>query len=301
MNVVSNARADSPGDRPVSGVANNGPTVLRIGLGARLRHKRELAGLTREEAGEAIRGSAAKISRLELGRVGFKERDVTDLLTRYGVVDPEERAEFLGLVRRANAPGWWHRYSDLLPSWFETYLGMEQAASMIRTYELQFVPGLLQTRGYARAVTQLAHSDAAEVERRVELRMRRQSILSTPGGPTLWAVLDEAALRRGLAGTQLQREQIDKLIELNKLPNVALQIAPLRYGGHAAAGGPFTILRFREPDLPDIVYLEQLTSALYLDKRVDVDHYAMVMDRLCAQVEPPDRTESALLAIREEL
>jgi transcriptional regulator with XRE-family HTH domain len=301
MNVVSNARADSPGDRPVSGVANNGPTVLRIGLGARLRHKRELAGLTREEAGEAIRGSAAKISRLELGRVGFKERDVTDLLTRYGVVDAEERAEFLGLVRRANAPGWWHRYSDLLPSWFETYLGMEQAASMIRTYELQFVPGLLQTRGYARAVTQLAHSDPAEVERRVELRMRRQAILSNPGGPTLWAVLDEAALRRGLAGTQLQREQIDKLIELNELPNVALQIAPLRYGGHAAAGGPFTILRFREPDLPDIVYLEQLTSALYLDKRVDVDHYAMVMDRLCAQVEPPDRTESALLAIREEL
>ncbi|MBV9922381.1 MAG: helix-turn-helix domain-containing protein [Pseudonocardia sp.] len=301
MNVVSNARADGPGDRPASGVANNGPTVLRIGLGARLRYKRELAGLTREEAGEAIRGSAAKISRLELGRVGFKERDVTDLLTRYGVVDPEERAEFLGLVRRANAPGWWHRYSDLLPSWFETYLGMEQAASMIRTYELQFVPGLLQTRGYARAVTQLAHSDPAEVERRVELRMRRQAILSTPGGPTLWAVLDEAALRRGLAGTQLQRAQIDKLIELNSLPNVALQIAPLRYGGHAAAGGPFTILRFREPDLPDIVYLEQLTSALYLDKRVDVDHYAMVMDRLCAQVEPPDRTESALLAIREEL
>jgi transcriptional regulator with XRE-family HTH domain len=301
MNVVSSARADSPGDRPVSGVASNGPTVLRIGLGARLRHKRELAGLSREDAGEAIRGSAAKISRLELGRVGFKERDVTDLLTRYGVVDPEERAEFLALVARANAPGWWHRYSDLLPAWFETYLGLEQAASMIRTYELQFVPGLLQTRGYARAVTQLAHSDPAEVERRVELRMRRQAILSSPGGPTLWAVLDEAALRRGLAGTQLQREQIDRLIELNRLPNVALQIAPLRYGGHAAAGGPFTILRFREPDLPDIVYLEQLTSALYLDKRVDVDHYAMVMDRLCAQVEPPDRTEATLLAIREEL
>ncbi len=301
MNVVSNARADGLGDQPVSGLASTGPTVLRIGLGARLRHKRELAGITREEAGDAIRGSAAKISRLELGRVGFKERDVADLLTRYGVVDPDERDEFLVLVGRANAPGWWHRYSDLLPSWFETYLGMEQAASMIRTYELQFVPGLLQTRRYARAVTQLVHSDPAEVERRVELRMRRQAILNAPDGPTLWAVLDEAALRRSLAGTDLQREQVDRLIELNRLSNVALQIAPLRYGGHAAAGGPFTILRFREPDLPDIVYLEQLTSALYLDKRVDVDHYAMVMDRLCAQVEPPDRTEAALLAIRKEL
>ena len=217
------------------------------------------------------------------------------------MVDPDERAEFLTLVGRANAPGWWHRYSDLLPSWFETYLGMEQAASMIRTYELQFVPGLLQTRRYARAVTQLVHSDPAEVERRVELRMRRQAILSAPDGPTLWAVVDEAALRRSLAGAELQREQLDRLIELNRLSNVALQIAPLRYGGHAAAGGPFTILRFREPDLPDIVYLEQLTSALYLDKRVDVDHYAMVMDRLCAQVEPPDRTEATLMTIREEL
>lgn len=301
MNVVSSARADEPGGRAVAGVPTNGPTVLRIGLGARLRHKRELAGLTREQAGEAIRASAAKISRLELGRVGFKERDVADLLSLYGVVEQDERGEFLTLVARANAPGWWHRYSDLLPSWFETYLGLEQAASVIRTYELQFVPGLLQTRSYARAVTQLAYSDAVDVERRVDLRMRRQNILTTPGGPTLWAVLDEAALRRSLAGTELQRDQLDRLIELNRLPNVALQIAPLRYGGHAAAGGPFTILRFAEPDLPDIVYLEQLTSALYLDKRVDVDHYAMVMDRLCAQVEPPDRTEAQLLAIREEL
>jgi hypothetical protein len=294
MNVVSNARADEPGDRPVSGLAANGPTVLRIGLGARLRHKREVAGITREQAGDAIRGSAAKISRLELGRVGFKERDVSDLLTRYGVVDADERAEFLTLVGRANAPGWWHRYSDLLPSWFETYLGMEQAASMIRTYELQFVPGLLQTRRYARAVTQLVHSDPAEVERRVELRMRRQAILSAPGGPTLWAVVDEAALRRSLAGAELQREQLDRLIELNRLSNVALQIAPLRYGGHAAAGGPFTILRFREPDLPDIVYLEQLTSALYLDKPEEVDPYLAVMERLCMEAEPASATPDIL-------
>src|SRR4051794_18265980 len=266
MNVVSNVRADEPGDRPVSGVQATGPTVLRIGLGARLRHKREVAGLSREEAGDAIRGSAAKISRLELGRVGFKERDVSDLLTRYGVVDPEERAEFLTLVGRANAPGWWHRYSDLLPSWFETYLGMEQAASMIRTYELQFVPGLLQTRRYARAVTQLVHSDPAEVERRVELRMRRQAILSAPGGPTLWAVVDEAALRRSLAGAELQREQLDRLIELNRLSNVALQIAPLRYGGDPAAGGPVTIPRVRPPHLPGTGYPRDPTPPPYPPK-----------------------------------
>ena len=205
------------------------------------------------------------------------------------------------MARRANAPGWWHRYSDLLPGWFETYLGLEQASTMIRTYELQFVPGLLQTRDYARAVTLLGHEDLEDVERRVELRIRRQEVLTSPGAPTLWAVIDEAALRRSLNGPELLRAQLDHLLAMNELPNVSVQIAPLSFGGHAAAGGPFSILRFAEPDLPDIVYLEQLTSALYLDKRVDVDHYAMVMDRLCAQVEPPDRTESALLAIREEL
>ena len=136
-----------------------GPTALRIGLGSELRRRRERAGISREVAGEALRASPAKISRLELGRVGFKERDVLDLLTLYGVTDETERTQFLALARRANAPGWWHRYSDLLPGWFETYLGLEQASTMIRTYELQFVPGLLQTREYARAVTLLGHED----------------------------------------------------------------------------------------------------------------------------------------------
>ncbi len=113
--------------------------------------------------------------------------------------------------------------------------------------------------------------------------------------------MDEAALRRGLGGQKLMKDQLDHLIAMNEHPSVSLQIAPLRYGGHAAAGGPFTILRFAAPDLPDIVYLEQLTSALYLDKRADVEHYAMVMDRLCAQVEQPARTARILTSIRDEL
>lgn len=281
--------------------ASNGPTVLRMGLGGQLRRCRELAGITREDAGHAIRASAAKISRLELGRVGFKERDVADLLTLYGIVEADERASFLELADRSNTPGWWQRYADLLPSWFETYLGLEQAASVIRTYELQFVPGLLQTRDYARAVVRLANTDRDEVERRVDLRMRRQKILTDPAGPVLWAVLDEAALLRGLGGTDLMRDQVEHLVECNRLPNVSLQIAPLSFGGHAAAGGSFSLLRFTEPDLPDIVYLEQLTSALYLDKRADVEHYATVMDRLCTQIPTPGATESRLLALRAGL
>ena len=300
MNVARNHEPLAGGPNAENG-ANSGPTVLRMGLGAELRRRRELAGITREVAGDAIRASTAKISRLELGRVSFKERDVADLLTLYKVIDEAERAEFLDLVRKANAPGWWHRYADLLPGWFETYLGLEQAAMVIRTYELQFVPGLLQTREYARAVTQLAVSRAEEVERRVDLRMRRQELLTSPDAPTLWAVIDEAALRRSIGGTDLARDQLTRLLEVNEQPNVSLQIAPLSYGGHPAAGGPFTLLRFAQPDLPDIVYLEQLTSALYLDKRTDVEHYALVMDRLVAQVEPPARTAALLDKIRKEL
>jgi transcriptional regulator with XRE-family HTH domain len=301
----SGAEAGDTGNvvRPTSMIrgAAGGPTVLRIGLGGELRRRREAAGVTREAAGEAIRASPAKISRLELGRVGFKERDVADLLTLYGVGEGEERAQFLALARQANAPGWWHRYADLLPSWFETYLGLEQAASVIRTYELQFVPGLLQTAEYARAVTRLAHTDAAEVERRVELRMRRQELITATAAPTLWAVIDEAALRRPLGGAELCRAQLTHLIEVSELPNVSLQVVPFSYGGHAAAGGSFSLLRFPEPDLPDVVYIEQLSSALYLDKRPDVDRYAAVMDRLCAQVDPPDRTAQIIARIRAEI
>lgn len=309
MNVLRGEAGDHPDDgsaahvdAPGAATVASGPTVRRIALGAQLRRRREAAGITRDEAGDAIRASPAKISRLELGRVGFKERDVADLISLYGVSDPAERTELLALARQANAPGWWHRYSDLLESWFETYLGLEQAASLIRTYELQFLPGLLQTSDYVRAVTQLARTDTIEIERRVELRMRRQQVFLSETGPRrLWAVIDEAALRRGLGSRKLMRDQIERLLELNELPTISIQIAPLRYGGHAAAGGPFSILRFAEPDLPDIVYLEQLTSSLYLDKRPDVEHYAAVMDRLCAQVEQPGRTEPILRAIRDEL
>ncbi|MFG2223096.1 helix-turn-helix domain-containing protein [Streptomyces sp. NPDC048644] len=276
-----------------------GPTVLRIVLGTQLRRLREAAHITREAAGDAIRGSHAKISRLELGRVSCKERDVADLLTLYNVTDEADRADFLALARRTSTPGWWHQYGDVLPGWFETHIGLEEAASVIRTYEVQFVPGLLQTADYARAVTKLGHprASADEIERRVALRMQRQQLLSVPHAPRLWAVIDEASLRRPLGDQKVMDEQLRHLLTMSKLPNVTLQIAPFSLGGLAAAGGPITILRFLEPDLPDIVYLEQLTSALYLDKRDDVDHYLAVMDRLSAQAESPRNS----LAILERL
>jgi hypothetical protein len=277
-----------------------GPTVLRIVLGTHLRRLREGCRISREAAGDAIRGSHAKISRLELGRVSAKERDIADLLTLYGVVDAPRREQYLALARQASTPGWWQKYSDVLPSWFETLIGLEEAASLIRTYEVQFIPGLLQTPDYARACVRLGHPRESDrqVDRRVELRIERQKLLFKPHAPKLWAVVDEAALRRTLGGPEAMRAQIRRLRELAELPNVTLQIAPFRLGGLAAAGGPVTILRFLEPDLPDIVYLEQLNSALYLDKREDVEDYMAIMDSLCATAEPHGKTNDFLDGLR---
>ncbi|MFC4061713.1 helix-turn-helix domain-containing protein [Planomonospora corallina] len=278
-------------------------TVLRIVLGAQLRRLREARDITMEQAGRAIRASHSKISRLELGRVGFRRDDVADLLTLYGVTDAEERAPLLGLVEQANQPGWWHNYGDVLPHWFETYVGLEESASLIRNYEVQFVPGLLQTEDYARAVVRLGFPDAPEreVAKRVRLRMARQRLLRGPDPVRLWAVLDEAVLRRPLGGAEVMRGQLDRILAAVELPNVTVQIAPFSIGGHAAAGGPFSVLRFAQPDLPDIVYLEQLTSAVYLEKREEVERYLEVMERLCLAAEPASETPAILARIRDEL
>ncbi|XVU25249.1 helix-turn-helix domain-containing protein [Actinoplanes sp. CA-054009] len=281
-----------------------GPTVLRILLGTQLRKLREAKGITREDAGWEIRASGSKISRMELGRVSFKERDVNDLLTLYGVKDANERESLLVLARQANNPGWWQQFSDVMPGWFQSYLGLEAAATLIRTYEIQFVPGLLQTADYARAVIMLGHAGVTpeEMDRRVELRRQRQAILDRPGdAPQLWAVIDEAVLRRPIGGIDVMRAQIEFLIEAAKKPNVRLQIIPFHAGGHAAAGGPFAILRFPEPELPDVVYVEQLTSAIYLDKREDVDQYAMAMERVCIDAEPPNHTPEILGKLLHEI
>jgi hypothetical protein len=280
-----------------------GPTVTRMLLGAHLRRLREANGTSREDAGYVIRGSESKISRMELGRVGFKERDIVDLLTLYGVTDERERAELLSLVHNANRPGWWYRYNDLLPNWFQSYLGLEAAAVLIRTYEVQFVPGLLQTEDYARAVIMLGHGSAntEEIERRVALRMDRQRILQRAEPPKLWAVVDEAALRRPIGGPAVMKAQLDALVDITKLSTVQLQVIPFNVGGHAAAGGAFTILRFPDQDLLDVVYIEQLTSAFYLDKPDDVDQYADAMSRLTIEAAPPAETTEVLLTIRRDL
>jgi hypothetical protein len=293
---------DQPGEQPVADPSPlepvSSPTVLRMVLGGQLRRLREAAGIPPDRAGYEIRASRSKMSRLENGRVSFKERDVADLLTLYGVTDDNQRAQMLALARNASSQGWWSKYDDVMPDWFETYVGLEQATTLIRSYELQFVPGLFQTEEYARAVTVLGHRSASlsEIERRVSLRMKRQQLLAGPE-PRIWAVIDESALRRPLGGSDVMRLQLQRLIEVAELPQVTLQIMPFETGGHSAAGGSFAILRFAEPDLPDIVYIEQLTGALYLDRYDETDHYREVMNSLSAEAETPAASEKLLRKI----
>lgn len=281
-----------------------GPTAVRMLLGSQLRRMREAAGITPEQAGYSIRASRSKISRMEHGRVSFKDRDIADLMTLYGVTDEEIRAGVLSLAARANTQGWWAQYGDILPDWFEVYLGLEAAASLIRTFEIQFVHGLFQTEDYARAVTRLGHSAASvdEIERRVHLRIKRQELLHGGDPPRVWSVMDEAALRRPVGGRTVMRAQIQHLLEVAELPSVTLQVVPFELGGHAGAGGSFTVLRFgMQRDLPDVVYIEQLNSALYLDKAAELDHYMEVMNRLSADAMKPDATERFMRdLLREE-
>src|SRR5437763_5708815 len=279
-----------------------GPTVPRMLVGIQLHRFREAAGITPDQAAYEIRASRSKISRMENGRVSFKERDVADLLTLYGITDEQVRGSMLSLARQANTPGWWSKYGDIMADWFESYLGLEMAASVIRTFELQFVHGLFQTEDYARAVTLLGHTAAPddEIDRRVSLRLKRQDLLASPNPPQVWSVLDEGALRRPVGGPKVMRAQLNHLAELARLRHVTIQVVPFARGGHAAAGGSFTVLRFSEPEVPDVVYIEQLTSALYLDKREDVDHYLEVVNHLSTEaLTPPQSVKFITEIIRD--
>ncbi len=279
-----------------------GPTVRRMLVGAQLRRLRTEQGISREQAGEAIRASAWKLHRLENGQVSFKDRDVVDLLARYGVTDHAEVEALLAMARDASTPGWWYQYGDLLPQWFRVFVDLESAATLIRTYQGQLVPGLLQTEDYLRAVIAGARlSDPPEdAERRIALRMSRQTLLTRPDAPQLWAVVDEAALRRPVGGGQVLRAQLERLIEATELPNVRLQVLPFGAGAHPAMVSAFSILRFADQELPDVVYLEQLTSALYLNKREDVDQYLHVMESICVRGAAPDETAEILGKILKE-
>jgi transcriptional regulator with XRE-family HTH domain len=276
------------------------PTVLRILLGAQLRRLRESRNITAQEAARAIRGSESKISRIELGRNAVREVDIADLLNLYGIRDSAEREQLLTLASQANQPGWWHRYQDVLPAWFQSYLGLEESAESIRSFDSQFVPGLLQTEDYAAAVIRLAQYSRDETDRLVFLRKERQRRFAV-GGLRLWAIIDEVALRRPVGCPGMMRDQLAYLLEISDRPGITIQISPFLTGASYAAPGSFSILQFAADDLPDVVYVEQLTSALYLDKRADVDRYAEAMARISASACTPEQSTNFIRTMLAEL
>jgi transcriptional regulator with XRE-family HTH domain len=295
--------SDPPGAMALDGRQEAGPTAARMRVGAELRRLRQLAGISREAAGEAIRASDSKISRLELGRTGFKQRDVADLLSLYGVTGEAEQRPLLELARQASVPGWWHRYDDVVPAWYEPYIGLEQAASVIRVYEVQFIPDLLQTPDYTRAFVRLREPEAnsEQIEQRIGLWRGRQEILRRPRPPHLWVVIDETALRRPVGGRAVMRAQLRQLIETAALPYVTVQVLPFSIGGHAATNGPITYLRFAEAELLDVVFLLQLSSAVYLDKPAHTERYRNVLNQLVVQAEQATETAPILRRILDEL
>jgi transcriptional regulator with XRE-family HTH domain len=278
------------------------PTVLRMVLGKRLRHLREQAGVSFEEAARTIEVTPLTVRRMEKAEVGLRIPYVRELLRVYGV-PAAEVDDFLALAREANQPGWWYKYRDVLPEWFKAYVSLESEASVIRLYEPHYVPGLLQTRGYATALMRAGFPNAPEedIARRVALRMKRQDLLAKPEAPAVWAILDETVLRRPVGGPEVMRAQFDRLTEVLDMPKVRIQIMPFGVGAHPGAFGPFHHFRFGFSELPDIVYTENLVGAVYVDRRDDVVGYLEVLDRMSVQAEPVARTRAILGELRKEL
>ena len=282
--------------------AEHSPTVRRRRLALELRRLREAARLTCEEVAEHLECSTSKISRIETGRVSVSPRDVRDMLDLYGV-SAQQGASLVQLARDSRQKGWWHAYSDTIQPRFATYIGLESAASEIRIYEVTLIPALLQTEDYARTVITagIVGGDRDGVGRNVELLMARQPPLTSDDPPRLWAVLDEAALRRTVGGAGLMRLQLDHLLDLSRLPNVAIQVIPFGAGAHPAMGRPFVILAFPERADPDVVYLEDLTSALYVEDVDEVDRYNMFFNHLRATaLSFEDSSALIMSAIKEQ-
>ncbi|RDI50105.1 helix-turn-helix domain-containing protein [Nocardia mexicana] len=277
--------------------AGEDPAVLRLVLGARLRRLREAAGISGQTAGRAIRASHSKISRLEAGRVGFRAMDIDDLLTLYGVEDPDTRADYLRLAQRANGTGRW-QVDDDAGQRLDTFLALEDAAAMVRSYAPGVIPDLLQTAAYAHAVSAVSRpGPTADVQRRVELLMRRQRLIHRRVPPKLWLLIEEAVLRRPFGGVEVWRDQLDHLASAAARPEITVQILPDHIGGPAISAVPFTLLRFAEPDLGDIVHLNHATGAQFLDRRGDLDAYHAIWDRLCVHAAPPAHTGDAIAAL----
>jgi transcriptional regulator with XRE-family HTH domain len=284
--------------------ARSSPTVKRRRLAAELRRYRDQAGLTIDEVAERLEWSTAKISRIENARVSVLPRDVKFLLGVYGLSDRDQTWDvLLTLARESRQKGWWHQYGEAVPEWFEVYVGLEAEAATISGYDAEFVPGLLQTEEYARAVhrASLIRATDDEIEQRVRMRMARQELLTSDDAPQVWLVLNEAVIRRTVGGRATMHGQLTQLISAASLPNMTLQVVPFSVGAHPAMDGSFSILSFPEPADPNIVYFEYHTGALYLEKTSEVSRYKLMIDHLRAAAQPVDTSRALIARVAEEL
>ncbi|MFF8941932.1 helix-turn-helix domain-containing protein [Streptomyces sp. NPDC014864] len=271
-------------------------------LGKRLRHLRERAGVSFEDAARAIEVTPLTVRRIEKAEVGLRIPYVRELLRAYGV-PAAEIDDFVSMAREANKPGWWYTFRDVLPEWFSAYVSLESEASVIRLYEPHYVPGLLQTHDYAAALLRVGFPNDSEEEiaRRVALRVKRQDLLAKPDAPAVWAIVDETVLRRPVGGAGVMRAQVDRLIEVLEMPKVRIQVMRFAVGAHPGAYGPFHHFRFGFSELPDVVYTENLAGSVYYDRPEDVVAYLEVLDRMSVQAEPVARTRDILGELRKEL
>ncbi|MFD7663507.1 helix-turn-helix domain-containing protein [Streptomyces sp. NPDC059788] len=274
--------------------SSSAPTFWRIILGRRLTDLRERAGKSLEEAAREIGASPMTIRRMEKAESSFRHANVRVLLEFYGLPTAEAR-DFTTLVDQANEPGWWYRFRDVVPTWFSPYVALEDASSLIRTYEPHYVPGLLQTEDYARAVlSEGRHRTSDELERRVAVRTKRQDLLFREDAPTLWALMEESVLHRPVGEPDVMRAQLQRILDLSQRPNIRVQILPLGIGAHPGAFGPFTFLRFKVQELPDAVYVEALTSGEFRDRDVDVASYLETLDRMTVRAAKIGETRKML-------
>ncbi|MFF8918795.1 helix-turn-helix domain-containing protein [Streptomyces sp. NPDC015032] len=280
--------------------SNVNPTVRRRRLGQELRRLRELKGMTAEEVAERLLVSQSKISRLENGRRSISQRDVRDLCGVYEVEDHRIVDSLMQMAKDSRQQGWWHAFGDIP---YSVYIGLETDAESLRVYEPQVVPGLLQTRGYAEALINGALPEAppSDIDKRVSVRARRQDRITAQEHPLrLWAVIDESALRRMVGGKQVMIEQLERLVELSNLPHVTVQVLPFAMGAHPGINGQYAILEFPDAADSSVVYIEGVTSDLYLEKANDVQRYSVMYEHLRAQALNVEQTRDFISGIAKD-
>ncbi|WP_329255441.1 helix-turn-helix domain-containing protein [Actinoallomurus sp. NBC_01490] len=278
------------------------PTVRRRRLGMELRRLREASGLMIEDVAKHLECSMSRVSRIETGKSVARIRDVRDMLDLYKVGDAAQREQLLTLAKDAQQRGWWTEYESVLSAGLDTYVGLEASAASLRTFQTHLVPGLLQTEEYARALIKVGRPTESpdNIDRMISLRQRRQAMLADAGTLELWAVLDEAVLRRPIGGVTVMRAQLARLLEADELPSVTIQVLPFARGAHPGLGGAFTIIGFPDPTDLDVVYVDSPAGNIFLEKDRDVRRHTTWFDHLRAAALPPDESTDFIAAIADE-